>query len=104
MHAVQTQIYSPAQRQCVNEVMLAAALRLAGAIEELTARGFTVLRVDFTPARPTITVLKDGRCQALIESGEAAYYSFGREAHFGPYRAAQFKCEGCRVVWSELES
>lgn len=99
---MQQHIHSQAQRQCVNDVMLAGALRLAGAIEQLAERGFTVIKVDFTPARPTITVQNDGRCQALIESGQAAYYSFGREEHIGPYRVGQFQFSGCRVIWAEF--
>lgn len=100
MHNVQ--IHSKARRQGINEVMLAGAVRLAGAIEQLAERGFTVIKVDFTPARPTITVQKDRHCQALIESGEAVYYSFGRQDPFGPYKVGQFQFSGCRVIWVDF--
>ncbi len=101
MNAVQ--IHSQAQRQVVNHVMLTAVQRLGLAIDQLSSQGFTILRADLcNPSMPTITVQNDHRCHALIHSSEAAYYAFGREAHFGPYRIGQFKRAGCRVVWSEF--
>ncbi|WP_293766801.1 hypothetical protein [uncultured Aquitalea sp.] len=96
------QIHSTAQRQAVNEVMLASALRLTSAIEQLVERGFTVIKVDFTPARPTITVRNDAHCHAMVESGDAVYYSFGKRDYFGPYKVGQFQCGGCRVIWVEF--
>ncbi|MCW3479710.1 hypothetical protein OL229_09065 [Neisseriaceae bacterium JH1-16] len=97
------QIHSQAQRHVVNQLMLSAAQRLTCAIEQLSAEGYTVIKADFAnPARPTVTVQNDERCHALIDSGTAAYYAFGKEDYFGPYRIGQFQCAGCRVIWAEF--
>lgn len=91
------------KRPPVNALMLAATLKIAGAIESLTQRGLTVVGVELgSPARPTIRIQTCAKCSRLIENGEAAYYSFGQNTHMGPYREGQFNLGGCRIVWMEF--
>ena len=88
--------------QISNAVLLASTLKVAEAIKKLGKMGLVARAANLTGKRPTIEIQTSPRCQRLIQSGKAAYYSFGREPHFGPYRAAQFTLGGCRVVWTEF--
>lgn len=99
---MQKQAIQP-KRPPFNALMLAATFKAAGAIEALSQRGFTVVKVELdSPARPTIRIQTCGRCHQLITKGEAVYYSFGQREHIGPYREGQFNLGGCRIVWMEF--
>lgn len=88
--------------QISNAVLLASTLKVAEAIKELGRMGLVARSANLNGKRPTIEIQTSARCQGLIQSGKAAYYSFGREPHFGPYRQGQFTCSDCRVVWTEF--
>jgi hypothetical protein len=84
-----------------NHAMQLGAMRIALAIESLTAQGFTVIRIEFfAGSRPTIQVQAGPLCDSLIERGEATYYHTSAGAR-GYYRIGQFKFEDMRVLWSE---
>lgn len=90
-------------RPPVNAIMRSALLRAAEVVEALTENGMTVVGAEFTtPARPTIRIQTCGKCQALIDNGQAAYYSFGRDSLMGPYQVGQFTLGECRVIWMEF--
>ncbi|MCG8993244.1 hypothetical protein LH427_09690 [Laribacter hongkongensis] len=88
--------------QISNAVLLASTLKVAEAIKELGRMGLVARAANLNGKRPTIEIQTNARCHRLIQSGEAVYYSFGREPHFGPYREGQFNLGGCRVVWTEF--
>lgn len=91
------------KRPPFNALMLAATFKVAAAIEGLSQNGFTVVAVELnTPARPTIRIQTCSQCRRLIANGEAVYFSYGRQEHFGPYREGQFNLGGCRIVWTEF--
>lgn len=86
-----------------NANVLLAALRIAQAVRQLTERGLSVVSASLEHTeRPTIHIRTCARCQQLIDSGDAVYYSFGHDSSFGYYRQGQFRLEGCRIVWTEL--
>ncbi|NWK80336.1 hypothetical protein [Aquitalea sp. LB_tupeE] len=86
-----------------NASMLLAALRIASAVRKLTERGLSVISANLQCTdRPTIHIRTSARCQQLIDSGDAVYYSFGHDTYFGKYRQGQFALEGCRIVWTEF--
>ncbi|WP_036666347.1 hypothetical protein [Paludibacterium yongneupense] len=95
--AHQTQPRSP------NAMIRDAAVKVAEAIDALSENGFTVVKVELDmPARPTIRIQTCAHCHRLISNGDAVYYSYGQQDHFGPYREGQFQLGGCRVVWLEM--
>ena len=86
-----------------NASMLLAALRIAQAVRQLTERGLSVVSASLQHTeRPTIRIRTSPRCQRLIASGDAVYYSFGHDTYFGHYRQGQFQLAGCRIVWTEF--
>lgn len=85
----------------INTLMLQAIKKVEQVIHELGRRGFAVASIDMSsPAYPTVRIQTSARCVQLIESGQAAYFSFG-QGHIGRYREGQFRLDGCRVVWTE---
>lgn len=92
----------PNNAQISNAELLAKTLKVAHAIRELGRQGFVARAAHLDGKRPTIEIQTSPRCTGLLRSGQAAYFSFGREEHFGPYRQGQFHCGGCRVVWTEF--
>ncbi|MGC0153307.1 hypothetical protein ACPRNU_12665 [Chromobacterium vaccinii] len=86
-----------------NAAVIAAAHLVAAAVERLSQRGMTVIGVEFEVPMPTIRILPDHQCNAMIRSGEAAYYGVTPDPHFGRYRLGQFRLNGCRVAWEELD-
>ncbi len=85
----------------INSLMLQAVKKVETVIQELGRRGFAVAGIDMSsPGRPTVRIQTSARCAQLIESGQAAYYSFG-QGDIGRYREGQFNLDGCRVVWTE---
>lgn len=92
----------PNNAQISNAILLASTLKVAEAIKELGRMGFVARSANLAGKRPTIEIQTHPRCAKLVSEGEAAYYSFGREEHIGPYRQGQFCVSGCRVVWTEF--
>ncbi|NHR06498.1 hypothetical protein HA052_14990 [Chromobacterium haemolyticum] len=91
----------PLGRPVPNVYMLAGAHRIAAAIELLSREGLTVLSsIQEHPLKPTIRVRHSIQCDRLIATGEAKFYSFGRNDD-GRYREAQFERAGCRVIWTQ---
>ena len=88
--------------QISNAVLLASTLKVADAIRELGKMGLVARTARLEGKRPTIEIQTSSKCSRLVASGEAAYYSFGRGEHIGPYRQGQFTYAGCRVVWTEF--
>ena len=91
------------KRPPFNALMLAATHKVAAAIEALSQNGLTVVKVELeTPVRPTIRIQSCSHCQRLIASGDAVYFSYGQQDHFGAFREGQFQLGGCRIVWTEF--
>ncbi|WP_047257977.1 hypothetical protein [Chromobacterium subtsugae] len=87
-----------------NAAVAAAALLVAAAVERLSQRGLSVIGVDFEAPMPTIRILPDEKCHAMICTGQAAYYALTPDTYFGRYRLGQFRLNGCRVIWAELDA
>jgi len=100
---MQTLVAIQPKRPPFNAQMLAATFKVAAAIEALSQNNFTVVAVELnTPARPTIRIQTCSQCHRLIAKGDAVYFSYGQQEHFGPYREGQFQLGGCRIVWTEF--
>lgn len=91
----------PNNAQISNAILLASTLKVAEAIKELGRMGLVAIDARLEGKRPTIQIQTHSRCAKLVSEGEAAYYSFGKLDHFGPYRVGQFTLGGCRVIWTE---
>ncbi|MGD1823737.1 hypothetical protein A203_00305 [Chromobacterium violaceum] len=87
-----------------NAAVIAAAHLVAAAVERLSQRGLSVIGVDFEAPMPTIRILPDKECHAMICRGQAAYYALTPDTYFGRYRLGQFRLNGCRVIWAELDA
>ncbi|HDR9118952.1 TPA: hypothetical protein QDB15_002738 [Burkholderia vietnamiensis] len=85
----------------INQLMQLTALRLAATIETLTAKGFTVIGIEFSNgSKPTIQVQNCAVCADMVEKGEATYYRTGGSG-ISRYRTGQFKVGEIRVLWTE---
>ena len=99
--AVRPLVRTAHEPQMLNDLMLDRLTTAKRVAIGLKREGFTVLQVLVDAhARPTITVQHCRRCDARVQSGQAAYYKW-THGHGGRETWGQWQVDDCRVLWVE---